>query len=167
VAGSPRLSPAPEPPVDSGPWALPRLTPRLDHHQTVFIDDYVPIQRSVLVANAWLLSHGSELAGQAAEASTALSAITLGVPRQRIDSLVIPIEWSAVGPTSFRRIDGDLETARLDPATTHLRLSASCQLAIAAPGSRSQEADAQRATEHHVRAFLAALANALETCSGD
>jgi hypothetical protein len=133
----------------------------------VFIDDYVPVQRSLLVANAWLLSHGPEIALRAAVDSADGSAFTLGLPRMRLDTLVIPFEWCTDGATSFRRIDGDLATAELGPGTTHLRLSASCDLAVAPPGSRSQQEDAQRATELRVRTFLAALARALEEHSRD
>lgn len=133
----------------------------------MFIDDFVPIQRSLLVANAWLLSHGAELAHEAATVAAPPSAITLGVPRTRLDTLVIPLAWSTTAPAAFRHLEGDLVTAGLGPDRTHLRLSASCELAVEPPGRRAQEAAALRAAEQHVRSFLAHLAGALEVRSAD
>ncbi len=133
----------------------------------MFIEDFVPVRLSLVVANAWLLSDGSVLAGLAAAAGADQSDITLGPARRRSEALVIPFEWSALGTVPFRRLEGDLATTELGPTTTHLQLSGSCQLCVTPPGTRRQEGAAQRETELRVRAFLAALADALEHPSRD
>ena len=120
----------------------------------MFIDDFVPVASDILVANAWLLSHGAEIARTAADATTTTESFTFGPARSRSDALVVPIIWIAAPRATFVEIQGDLETTRLDGATTHLGLSASCDLAVGAPGLRGQSLAAQRAAERSVRAFL-------------
>ncbi len=95
---------------------------------------------------------------------SALSAseVVLGPARSRGDALVIPITWSGPVAPGFRLIAGDLETAALAPDVTHLRLSATCDLAVDPPGRRAQELAAARSTEQSVRAFLAHLAQGVE-----
>ena len=71
---------------------------------------------------------------------------------------MIPLTWNGPVDSAFRQIAGDLETAWVAPALTHLRLSASCDLAVEPPGRRTQERTALRTAEQSVRAFLAHLA---------
>ena len=133
---------------------------------TVFIDDFVPVPRSLVMTNACLISHGHEIARAAAATALAPSDLSLGLPRTRVDALVIPLMWSSPVSAPFRQMAGDLETARLGPTTTHLRLSASCDLAVPAPGRRPQELAAMRSAEQVVRAFLAHMAGGLEQRAG-
>ncbi len=128
----------------------------------MFIDDFVPVPRSQLSTNAWLLSHGADLAREAAARAVSASEVALGPARSRGDALVIPLTWSGPVAAAFRQIAGDLETAALAPHVTHLRLSASCDLTVAPPGLRAQELSAARTTKQSVRAFLAHLAQAVE-----
>jgi hypothetical protein len=128
----------------------------------MFIDDFVPVPRSLLATNAWLLSHGANLAREAASRAVSASEVSLGPFRSRGDALVIPLTWSGPVAAAFRQIAGDLETAALAPEMTHLRLSATCDLAVEPPGRRAQELAAGRTTEQSVRAFLAHLAQAVE-----
>ena len=90
------------------------------------------------------------------------SEIALGPVRSRDDALVIPLTWSGPVAAAFHQIAGDLETAALARDVTHLRLSATCDLAVEPPGRRAQELAAARTTEQAVRAFLAHLACAVE-----
>ena len=128
----------------------------------MFIDDFVPVASSLLIANACLLSHGDDIAREAALDIVPHASLMLGPARARSDSLVVPLVWSTSGRTPFVELQGDLQTGRLGPESTHLSLSASCQLAVDSPGHRSQEAAARRAAEQSVRAFLERVGEALE-----
>jgi hypothetical protein len=120
----------------------------------MFIDDFVSVASDILVANAWLLSHGAEIAREAADATVTTQSFIFGPPRSRSEALVVPIAWTAAPRAAFVELQGDLETSRLDGRTTHLGLSASCDLAVDAPGLRNQGLAAQRAAEQSVREFL-------------
>lgn len=120
----------------------------------MFIDDFVPVASDILVANAWLLSHGAEIARAAADATVATRSFTFGPARSRPEALVVPIHWTAAPPAAFLELQGDLQTTCLDGAITHLSLSASCDLSVGTPGLRGQGLAAERAAEQSVRAFL-------------
>lgn len=132
----------------------------------MFIDDFVPIQCGVLMANAWLIAHGGELTERAAIAVLAQSVVAIGTPRTRADSLVVPIDWSTKTRLPFSTITGELETGPLGSDTTHLRLCATCDLTVAAPGRRTQNRTAARTTEQVVRTFLAGIAADVEHRAG-
>ena len=128
----------------------------------MFIDDFVPVASDIRVANAFLLTHGAEIARAAAEATITTQSFTFGPPRSRRDALVVPIIWTAAPRAAFVELQGDLETTRLDGGATHLGLSASCDLAVDAPGLRGQGLAAQRAAEQSVRSFLEHVGDELE-----
>lgn len=128
----------------------------------MFIDDFVSVASDILVANAWLLSHGAEIAREAADATVTTQSFIFGPPRSRSEALVVPITWTAAPRAAFVELQGDLETTRLDGATTHLGLNASCDLAVDAPGLRGQGLAAQRAAEQSVREFLEHVGGELE-----
>ena len=133
----------------------------------MFIDDFVPVARNIVVANAWLISHGDEIASVAAHATAPTEVVQLGPPRTRLDSLVVPIVWSLRSPSPLTDLQGDLQTSPLDPRSTHLSLTASCHIPIALPGRRAQELAARRTAENSVLAFLGRLAGELEGRSAD
>lgn len=128
----------------------------------MLIDDFVPVASSLLIANACLIAHGDAIARDAARHIVPHTSLVLGPPRARPDSLVVPIVWSTRGRAPFVELQGDLHTERLGPESTHLGLSASCQLVVDAPGHRAQETAARRAAEQSVRAFLEGVGAALE-----
>ncbi|MGZ4675896.1 MAG: hypothetical protein ACXVJ7_12830 [Acidimicrobiia bacterium] len=130
----------------------------------MFIDDFVKIRRNVLIANAWLISHGHEIAREAVP-PFAGGSVTLGDPRTRSDVLVLPVTWYGSPDAPFAVLEGDLQTARLDESTTHLALIGSCDIRVEPPGRRAQERAAQRAAEHAIREFLGRLAQQLEVRS--
>ncbi|MBK5287199.1 MAG: hypothetical protein JJE46_01910 [Acidimicrobiia bacterium] len=135
----------------------------------MFIDDFVSVERSILVTNSWLVSHGQEIARAAARATAPTDSLLLGPPRTRTDTLVVPISWSPRPPSSLAELQGDLLTSPLDERSTHLGLSASCLIPVEPPGRREQEFAARRNAEHSVRTFLGCLAHELEqrSASGD
>lgn len=120
----------------------------------MFIDDFVPVASDIIVANAFLLSHGAEISRAAAEATVTTLSFTFGPPRARSEALVVPILWTAAPRATFLELQGDLQTTCLDGGGTHLSLSASCDLPVGTPGLRDQGLAAQRAAERSVRAFL-------------
>lgn len=128
----------------------------------MFIDDFVPVASDIFVANAWLLSHGAEIVRAAADATVTTESFMVGPPRARSDALVVPIIWTAAPRAAFVQLQGDLETTRLNHSSTHLGLSASCDLAVDAPGLRGQGLAAQRAAEQSVRSFLEHVGTELE-----
>ena len=128
----------------------------------VMIYDFVSVERSLLVTNAWLISHGPELTRAAAYDTTSTESFIFGPPRTRADALVVPVVWSVPSSGPFTELQGDLQTARLGPETTHLSLSATCHLEVEPPGRRAQEMAAQRVAEQSVRTFLGSVASALE-----
>jgi hypothetical protein len=129
----------------------------------MFLDDFVPIERSLVVANGWLISHRAELAEEAADlARRDGSEIVLGAPRTRPDSVVFPFRWLASGTSPFHLLEGDLATGALGSDVTHLRLSATCDLAVPRPGRRSEQQETERRTERDVRRFLVELAAVVE-----
>jgi len=130
----------------------------------MFIDDFVPIQRNVVITNAWLISHGHELT-QLAAISTSDPIPTLGDPRTRADVLVVPLVWPASSNGGFTDLQGDLQTARLDAVTTHLSLVGACDIRVEPPGRRAQEFAARRTAERAIREFLARLAHHIEEYS--
>jgi hypothetical protein len=130
----------------------------------MFVDDFVEVRRNVVIANAWLISHGSEL--------TRLAAISpsdpiprLGEPRTRADVLVLPFHWPGSDDGRFSDLQGDLQTAKLDAGTTHLSIVGSCAIHVEAPGRRPQEQAARRTAERAIREFLGRLAHHIETRS--
>jgi hypothetical protein len=127
----------------------------------VFFDDFVPVRRNVVVANAWLISHGRELA-QLAALATSDPLPLLGEPRTRADVLVLPFAWRGSPRGGFVDLEGDLQTARLDETTTHLSLIGSCDIRVDPPGRRPQEQAARRAAERAIREFLGRLAHQIE-----
>jgi hypothetical protein len=133
-----------------------------DDCRTVFIDDFVPVSSSLLVANACLLSHGADIARGAAEQIVSTASVSLGPARTRAESLVVPLIWSTGAREPFVELQGDLQTERMGPTSTHLRLSASCQIAVDPPGHRAQESAARRIAEQSVRAFLQRVGASLE-----
>ena len=128
----------------------------------MFIDDFVPVASDIFVANAWLLSHGAEIVRAAADATVTTQSFIFGPPRSRSEALVVPIAWTAAPRAAFVQLQGDLETTRLNRSSTHLGLSASCDLAVDAPGLRGQGLAAQRAAEQSVRSFLEHVGTELE-----
>ena len=128
----------------------------------MFIDDFVPVARDLVVTNAWLLSEGVEIARAAADATLATEAVALGPPRTRSDELVLPLVWTTAPRAPFVALHGDLQTAGLDIGVTYLSLSASCDLAVDPPGRRGQEFAARRAAEQSVRTFLQRFGAELE-----
>jgi hypothetical protein len=87
-----------------------------------------------------------------------------GPVRVRLDSLVVPLSMSAVGPSGTAEsgpagalppLEADLEVSPLGPDRSQLTLSATYRR----PGASGPEAQlAQRAAEAGVRSFLQALA---------
>lgn len=130
----------------------------------MFVDDFVEVRRNVVVANAWLISHGHELARLAA-ISPSDPIPLLGEPRTRADVLVVPFAWPGSDDGRFTDLQGDLQTARLGPETTHLSLVGSCDIHVDPPGRRPQEQAARRTAERAIREFLARLAHHIETRS--
>ena len=128
----------------------------------MLIEDFVPISRSVWITNALLRAHGTEIARAAARAAVPTESLTLGPPRTRADSLVVPITWSPQRPSAFEDLQGDLQTSPLDELSTHLALIASCHIPADALGHRALSRDAERAAHRFVRAFLTHLATELE-----
>ena len=128
----------------------------------MLIEDFVPISRSVRITNALLRAHGPEIARAAARAAVPTESLTLGPPRTRADSLVVPIMWSPQRPSAFEDLQGDLQTSPLDELLTHLALVASCHILADALGRRALYRDAERAAQRFVRAFLTHLATELE-----
>ncbi len=130
----------------------------------MFVDDFVEVRRNVVIANAWLISHGHELARLAA-ISPSDPMPMLGAPRTRADVLVVPFTWPGSGEGRFSDLRGDLQTAELDPGSTHLSLVGSCDIRVEPPGRRPQEQAARRIAERAIREFLARLAHHIETRS--
>jgi len=128
----------------------------------MLVEDFVPISRSVWITNASLMAHGTEIARAAARAATPTDALTLGPPRHRIDSLVVPVMWSPRAPGAFDDLQGDLQTSPLGEVSTHLALTASCHIAADALGRRALYRDAERVAHRSVRAFLTHLATEIE-----
>ncbi len=128
----------------------------------MLIEDFVPISRSVWITNASLMADGNEIARAAARAAVPTEALTLGLPRSRVDSLVVPIMWSPRPPSAFADLQGDLQTSPLDDLSTHLALTASCHIAADELGRRALYLDAERAAHRFVRAFLTRLATEIE-----
>lgn len=128
------------------------------------MDDFVEVRRNVVVANAWLISHGHELARLAA-ISPSDPIPLLGEPRTRADVLVVPFAWPGSDDGHFSDLQGDLQTAKLDTETTHLSLVGSCDIHVEPPGRRPQEQAARRTAERAIREFLARLAHHIETRS--
>lgn len=131
----------------------------------MFVDDFVEVRRNVVIANAWLISHGHELARLAA-VSPADPIPMLGEPRTRADVLVVPLTWPGSDEGRFSDLRGDLQTAELDRQTTHLSIVGSCDIRVEPPGRRPQEQAARRTAERAIREFLARLAHHIETRSG-
>jgi hypothetical protein len=127
----------------------------------MFIDDFVPVHRNVVVANAWLISHGRELA-QLAAIPTSDPFPQLGEPRTRADVLVVPFSWPRSSIGQFSDLQGDLQSARLDEDTTHLSLVGNCKIHVEPPGRRAQELAARRTAERAIREFLARLSRHIE-----
>lgn len=128
----------------------------------MLVEDFVPIGRSVWTTNASLMAHGTQIVRVAARATVPTDVLTLGPPRTRVDSLVVPIMWSPRPPSAFNDLQGDLQTSPLDELSTHLALTASCHIAADALGRRALYLDAERAAHRSVRAFLTRLATELE-----
>ncbi len=131
----------------------------------MFIDDFVSVGCNILVSNAWLRAHGNEIARAAAHATAPTDAVSLGPPRVRTDSLVVPIIWWPRPPSALTELQGDLATSPIDDSSTHLSLSASCLVPVEQPGRRDQELAARRIAEQSVRTFLGRLAGEMETRS--
>ena len=128
----------------------------------MLIEDFVPICRSVWTTNASLMAHGTQIVRAAAQATVPTDVLTLGPPRTRIDSLVIPLMWSPRPPSAFDDLQGDIQTSPLDELSTHLALIASCHIPADELGRRALDLDAERAAHRFVRTFLNHLAAELE-----
>lgn len=130
----------------------------------MFVDDFVEVRRNVVIANAWLISHGAELARLAA-ISPSDPIPLLGEPRTRSDVLVVPFHWPGSREGRFSDLQGDLQTAKLDTETTHLSIVGSCAIHVEPPGRRPQEQAARRTAERAIREFLGRLARHIESRS--
>lgn len=128
----------------------------------MLIEDFVPISRSAWITNASLMTHGVDIARAAADATARTNSLTLGPPRTRVDSLVMPITWSPRPPSALADLHGDLQTSPLDDGSTHLALVASCRIPTDDLGRRALYLDAERAAHRFVRTFLNHLATELE-----
>lgn len=130
----------------------------------MLIYDFVTVVREFEAARAQFLARNAGRDGVIAAAAVPAPEATLvvGDARERDDSVVLPIAWSALSPGLFATLDGDLELAPLSGTLTHLSLQGSCRPLPAPPGRRDDERAARRATEGCVRGFLAALAATLE-----
>ncbi len=89
--------------------------------------------------------------------------VTLGPSRQRGSSIVVPIEWEAVGSAAlFPVLSGDLEISPLGLDQSRIALSASYVPPLGELGRRLDRAIMHRAAASTVRSFLHRLAASLE-----
>jgi len=130
----------------------------------MFFEDFVAVQRSVVIANAWLLAHADEVSRVAAPGP---GPVVVGPPRERHDGLVLPFTWAKHSGGAFSDLDADILTAGLNDSTTHLGLVGTCAIHVTPPGRRSQERAAELMAEHAIREFLAGLAETIETAAGE
>lgn len=88
--------------------------------------------------------------------------MTVGPPRNRADSLVVPIHWEATGvPALFPVLDADLDLAPLGETATQLSLWGSYSPPLDGVGARLDRLVFHRIAEATVRAFLNSIATAV------
>jgi hypothetical protein len=90
--------------------------------------------------------------------------VSLGLPHDRGDTLVVPLSWkSSELPSLFPMLDGDLQLAPLDEQSCRVTLSASYVPPLGALGGGLDRALLHRVASSTVRSFLARLADSLES----
>jgi len=89
--------------------------------------------------------------------------VTLGVPHERGEALVVPLAWrSSELPGLFPVLDGDLDLAPVDPDSCRLTLSASYVPPFGELGRQLDRALLHRVARSTARSFLARVAASLE-----
>jgi hypothetical protein len=91
----------------------------------------------------------------------------VGTVRDRGDGFVLPLQWSATGPTElFPVMEADLEVAPLGAGASQLRLSGSYDPPLGALGRQLDRLLLHQLAEATVRALLSQLVTALLAESG-
>ncbi len=90
--------------------------------------------------------------------------LKIGEPIRGMESLTIPIEWSALGGTSFfPRMVAELVVAPLPDDSTQIGLRGSYEAPLDGVGKLLDRLALHRVAESTVRSFLNRLAQAVET----
>lgn len=92
--------------------------------------------------------------------------MTVGPPRHRGDTVVLPIHWEATGPSAlFPVLDADLEFAPIGPDQTQLNLWGTYDPPFDGVGTRLDRLVFHRVAEATVRAFLARIGASVEAAA--
>lgn len=163
--------------IEAGSYPIPADAP--PQAAAVAVSDSVQVELPVaavrarlLAGGAWLTRHAEATDEEALHVRAVPAgqnwlgrtvAIRLGEPAEEGDALAIPLLWEAAGPLGlFRRLEGELRLAGIDPERCELALSGFYRPPPSGAGHTVEEAATARLARTAVRTLLRRAARFLE-----